>query len=254
MEKRNFLIKIHPEMSIDGFNQNDGTVKFYGFVRACLLQTNAKKVMDFGAGRGAFYYINTAEDGSLLRRYLQDLRTAGVEVTACDVDSVVLEHPCSDHQVKIGIDEKLPFDDNTFDVILSDHTFEHIENPAQVGSELLRVLKPSGYICARTPSKYGYVALVASLIPNRFHAKILGRIQPDRMKEDVFPTAYKLNTLGAVKRYFPRCEVAYYYFSGEPSYFFGNRIIYSILRILHRVLFGSLNASFCVFIRKPAQP
>jgi len=38
----------------------------------------------------------------------------------------------------------LPFDENTFDVVFSNHVLEHIENDKKAMSELFRVLKPGG--------------------------------------------------------------------------------------------------------------
>jgi len=248
-----FLQRVHPESKIDGFNKSDGTILFFSFVWACILRNNAQKILDFGAGRGAFYYNNTAEKGSLFRKYLQDIRNTGAKVTACDIDPVVRDHPCSDLQVQIEPGKALPFKDESFDIIVSDHTFEHIAEPDFVARELLRILTPGGYICARTPSKYGYVALISSLIPNRFHTAMLRRAQPGRMAEDVFPTVYKLNTLSQIRRHFSGCDVTHYFFSGEPSYAFGNQIVYGMLRIFHRLLPGPLNTSVCLFIRKPGR-
>ncbi len=47
-----FTYAAHPEKSIDGFTALDGTVRFYGFVKAIMLRNDVKSVLDFGAGRG----------------------------------------------------------------------------------------------------------------------------------------------------------------------------------------------------------
>lgn len=242
--------RMHPEARIDGFTQYDGTIQFFSFVAACALQTEAKRVLEYGAGRGKFFYVNDRETGSLLRKKLQDMRSLGGHVVACDIDPVVKEHPCSDEQVVITLTDPLPFEDNSFDVIVSDMTFEHIDNPEHACAELRRVLKPGGYICARTPSKYGYVALIASLVPNRLHVAALKRAQPHRLAEDVFPTAYKLNTPGQVRSHFPDCEVVHYYAANEPGYAFGNKFVYWLMMGFHKILPGPLRPGFCVFIRK----
>ena len=60
--------------------------------------------------------------------------------------------------VDIVIDDpyKLPFEDNTIDVIVSSSTFEHVEMFWLLFIEIIRVLKPNGlfYLCA--PSRTGF--------------------------------------------------------------------------------------------------
>lgn len=246
-----FRERIHPEYRLDGFTKLDGTITFYSCVRGLMLRTESKQVLDFGAGRGQFWTTELAPGGSLFRRSLHDMRFNGATVTACDIDSAVLTHPCSHQQIVIQPGQPLPFDTGQFDVIVSDFTFEHIADPAPVCRELLRVLRPGGYVCARTPNKYGYVKIFSQLVPNRLHTRYLRRIQPDRQPEDVFPTTYKLNSLKEVKRYFPGCEVVQFFHSGEPAYFFGSSLLYRVLLLVHALLPSRLATSVCFFIRKP---
>jgi len=241
-----FLDAIHPERHIDGFSKLSGTVTFYSFVRAIALKHGAKNILDYGAGRG-----ETFESPEALNTHLRDLRFNGAQVCACDIDSAVKSHPRSHEQVVISPDRPLPFPDGAFDLIVSDMTFEHITDPQFVASELLRVLRPGGYICARTPNKYGYVALITRLIPNSRHVGLLRHVQPDRKAEDVFPTVYRMNTPGQVRRLFKSCEVYCFTLSAEPSYFFGSAFVYRTMLVLHRFLPWFLDTTLCLFIRKP---
>lgn len=245
-----FLNKIHPERNIDNFTKFDGTVTFYSFVKAIMLRTNASKVLDFGAGRGSFWHLNSEDNGSLWRRHLQSLQFNGAEVSACDIDQVVMSHPCSDKQYIIENGEPLPFADNSFDVIVSDFVFEHIENPAFICRELKRILKKGGYICARTPNRYGYVKFFTGLAPNNLHTKFLKFIQPSRKIEDVFPTRYQLNSIKQIKRHFRDCAIYYYRDSGEPAYYFGNLIFYRFFQFVHWITPTQMSTAICCFIRK----
>jgi ubiquinone/menaquinone biosynthesis C-methylase UbiE len=48
---------------------------------------------------------------------------------------------------------QLPFDDNTFDYVISSEVIEHTPNPFHATKELIRVLKPGGKICITVPNK-----------------------------------------------------------------------------------------------------
>jgi 2-polyprenyl-3-methyl-5-hydroxy-6-metoxy-1,4-benzoquinol methylase len=241
-----FTYQLHTEKSIDDFTALDGTIRFYGFVKAIMLRSNVKNVLDFGAGRGAFWH----DSKSVYKRQLQDLRSSGATVTAADVDEAVMEHPCSHQQVMIKAGSPLPFDNGEFDLIVSDMTFEHLENPDTVAKELLRVLKSGGYICARTPNRFGYVRLISTLLPNRLHGIVLKSVQPDRKTVDVFPTFYRLNSPQQAKRVFSGSTVSYYYDSATPSYYLGNPFFYRTFALLHRILPPFFATSVCLFIRK----
>ncbi|OAI22632.1 hypothetical protein A1351_03830 [Methylosinus sp. R-45379] len=237
---------VHAEKAIDDFTAQDGTIRFYNFVKAIMLREKVENVLDFGAGRGAFW----SDTQSAYRRHLRDLRTTGARVTAADIDEAVLSHPCSHEQALLVPDAPLPFPDGAFDLIVSDTTFEHLEHPEVVAKELLRVLKPEGYICARTPNRWGYVRLASNLLPNRFHVGVLKSVQPGRDASDIFPTFYRLNSPQQAKRVFRGKPVYHYYDSGEPSYYFGSPWLYRAFNLLHRILPAPLSTSVCLFIRQ----
>jgi SAM-dependent methyltransferase len=239
--------RLHTEKQIDGFTANDGTVRFYCFVQATILKTGARHILDFGAGRGSAFH----DDNSRFRRHIRDLRTLGAKVTACDVDNSVHAHPASHVQVVVKPDEKLPFPDDSFDVVVSDMTFEHIGNETFVTAELLRVTRPGGMICARTPNRAGYVRLVTALVPGKLQTRLLARAQPERKAEDVFPTVYRINSPSQVRRLFSGCKINYYYDQAEPAYYFGNLIIYRLFCVAHKLIPLSLSTGLCLFIEKP---
>lgn len=246
----NFIEKLHPELAIDNFSKLDGTIIFFSFVKAAIKRAQAKRVMDFGAGRGQVFHDRHRPEASLFKLELMDLRTEGSEVWACDVDPVVAQHPVSDHQIVIGADGLLPFEDNFFDVIVSDVTFEHVANPDVVAAELQRVLRPGGYVCARTPNKYGYVTLAARIVPNRHHVKVLESVAPVKEAQDVFPTVFKMNTVRDIRRLFAGCDVHYYRDSAGPSYYFNNGIIYRLFMVVHKLLPNVMATSLCLLLQK----
>ena len=64
----NFHKKFHPEIAIDNFSRFDGTITYFAFVRAAMKRVKARKVMDYGAGRGSESFIYDENNGSLFKR------------------------------------------------------------------------------------------------------------------------------------------------------------------------------------------
>lgn len=60
------------------------------------------------------------------------------------------------YDFKLTNDESLPFKDEMFDIVIANHVIEHMPNQARHISEVLRVLKPGGYLYLATPNKYWF--------------------------------------------------------------------------------------------------
>ena len=54
-------------------------------------------------------------------------------------------------EFKTGVGENLPYDNNSFDFIVSTDTFEHVQNLENTMNECFRVLKPDGMLLAVFP-------------------------------------------------------------------------------------------------------
>lgn len=238
--------RLYPETAAGGFSRVDGTIEFFQRVNALLVREMT--VLDFGAGRGEW----ADADEAPYRRNLRWLRGKVARVVGCDVDPVVIQNPSLDEAVVVDPAAPLPFDDRSFDLIVADWVFEHISAPERLVHELDRVLKPGGWLCARTPNRFGYVALLAALTPNRLHAAVLRRAQPSREERDVFPTVYRMNTRRRLRRLFPKTAYSHsiYATSGEPSYAGNSRWLWALFGTLHRILPESLQNSLFVFLRK----
>lgn len=208
------LSRLYPEKRIAGFCRNDHRIVFFNQVNALLRPEMS--VLDFGAGRGKWAEIESGYELALTT-----LRGKCREVVGTDPDPAVLKNVLVDRSVITKPSEPLPFANETFDLVISWAVFEHVGDPEFVAAELGRVLRPGGWICAWTPSKWSYFAIAARLIPQRYHAYFVRKTgSGGRRDEDVFPTVYKLNTLRAINRYFPRSQFEHfsYYHNGPPSY------------------------------------
>lgn len=245
MSSDQLLRHFHPEAHFGGFSEADAMVEFYSRIAALLRPTD--HVLDYGAGRGA----QIEEDNVPYRRSLKTLKGRCAHLEGCDVDAKVLENPYLDSARLFDPEKPLPYEDGSFDLIYANWVFEHVEDPAFTSSELLRILKPGGYICAVTPNRKGYIALASRLAGNASHVPFLKKIQPDRKEMDVFPTRYRLNTSGAIYRYFGKhAEVVSYAISSEPAYTFNNTLVYRAFQILHSVTPKPLQPILLIFIRK----
>lgn len=240
-----FEARYFPEVEVGGFTRLSAGILYWSRI-AALIEPQFR-VLDYGAGRGAF----VTEDRSGYSKWLKTLKGRVAHVTGCDVDPAVLENPTLDAAIVIDPAKPLPFADGEFDMIVSSYELEHVDDPAFVASELARVTRPGGWICATTANKYGYVALGARLIPNRMHVSALRSIMPWRKAEDVFPTRYRMNTRRALRRIFaPYGKVWTWTVSGEPAYDFGIGPVYRGLILLHRLLPQALHTGLFVFVRR----
>lgn len=129
----------------------------------------------------------------VLRQYLgRASRLIGVEL----VDFTDVPPGIETHNANLA---QLPLASNSVDLIISRSVFEHLQDPSAVYQEFFRVLRPGGAVVFLTANMWDYGTLVARCVPNRFHAKIVKRVE-GRAEEDTFPTAYKTNTRADVEK------------------------------------------------------
>jgi SAM-dependent methyltransferase len=205
------------------------------------------RILDLGAGRGAW-----TEDKAAARRETRMLKGKVAEVVGCDIDPAVLDNPSVDRAVVSKPEEPLPFPDEHFDLIVADYVLEHVDDPASFVAEVKRVLKPGGWFCARTPNRWGYISILTRLIRNASHKRILRWAQPDRQEVDVFPTRFRMNSLGAVERHFASPEFTHcsYHYQAEPAYHFNSRVVFALMRVIDGLLPPVLHANLFVFVRR----
>lgn len=212
----------YPESRFGGFTDIDGTIAFFTRVNA-LLQPSFV-LLDVGCGRGAY-----GEDVVKPRRDLRILRGKVEQVIGIDVDEAARNNPYIDAFRMID-GPRWPVEDSSVDMIVCDNVVEHIEDPASFFGEIRRVLKDDGLVCIRTSNRWSYVCLAASIIPNKYHSAVLSRVQRGRLTEDVFPTVYRCNSSGALRRMLRRhgFNAVVYGYEAEPGYLAFSKITYAL--------------------------
>jgi SAM-dependent methyltransferase len=204
--------------------------------------------VDYGAGRGR----GLIDDTVAYRRNLRDIKTRCARLIGLDPDPAVLGNPGLHEAHVIQRGQPLPLADRSVDLIISDYTFEHVDDAAFVARELERILKPGGWICARTPNRWGYIGILTTLIPNRWHVGVLRTAQPDRKAIDVFPTTYPLNTRRALLRHFPPARFRHctYGHFGEPRYFGKSPLLWRLVMFTGRFTPEFMAPTWLVFMQK----
>ncbi len=142
-------------------------------------------VLDIGAGRGRILEM--------------DFKNLATRVEGVDPDERVVENPLLD-KGHIGLGDDMPFFENdTFDLVFSDNVLEHVEHPEKLFSEVSRVTKPGGFFINKTPNRWHYMPLIASITPTSFH-KFVNKLR-GRESSDTFPTYYRANSRKSQRTY-----------------------------------------------------
>ncbi len=237
--------RVYPESVFGGFPRCDNVVSFLSRVQA--LAMDAGTVLNVGCGRGA-----GANDSSPYRAKLHDLRGKARRVIGIDVDPEAASNPLVDEFRLIEKSKPWPVESDSVDLALADYVLEHLEDPKSFFIELNRVLKPGGVACLRTPNRWGYVSVIARLIPNRFHGRVVTKVQQRREEQDVFPTYYRCNSKSALRRLTRPLGLqgCMYTIEVTPAYLAFSPILYRIAAVAHSILPPPLRSTLLIFLRK----
>lgn len=209
---------------------------------AALIGPQTRVLLDAGCGRRA----------PVLRKYIGRVpRLIGVEI----VDFVDVPDAIETYKADLAA---LPLEDASVDLVISRSVFEHLTNPESVYAELARVLRPGGQILFLTANLWDYGTMVARLVPNRMHARVV-RLTEGRKEEDTFPTAYKTNCRSDIDRLAAGAGLKvsrYEYLSQYPNYLLFNGVLFFIGMCYEKLisrfdLFRVLRGWLLVTLEKP---
>lgn len=114
--------------------------------KQCSIQ-KANNILEIGCGDGTLWVANKSALPSDIHVTLTDisdgmLRDARRNISSSSSDSVFSFVVADAHH--------LPFDDNSFDIVIANHVLFYCEDLTKVFQELQRVLRPGGYLIAST--------------------------------------------------------------------------------------------------------
>jgi len=107
-------------------------------------------------------------------------------------------------------------------------------------------------LAAMTMEARSYLGVASRLVPNRLHRKVLSRVQRGRKEEDVFPTLYRCNTPGALRRLLNDTgfDSVVYGYDAEPSYLQFSTAAYALGVVHQKFAPGFLKISIFAFAQK----
>jgi SAM-dependent methyltransferase len=235
----------YPESEFGGYSRVDGTVAFFQRVQS--LAKPDMIVLDVGCGRGRV--VDRLERDPWEKcRILKGVcrKVIGIDVSDAGRHNVLID------EFRRIEGDRWPVESASIDLLVSDAVLEHVPDPDKFFSECRRVVKPGGVVCLRTPNRWSYFAIAAAIIPNRWHAKVIGMVQPGRQEKDVFPTYYRANTVRALRRLLRNHQFqgCVYRHIAEPSYLGFSRWSFAFGVYLHRWLPEPFWPALYVFARR----
>jgi 2-polyprenyl-3-methyl-5-hydroxy-6-metoxy-1,4-benzoquinol methylase len=191
------------------------------------------KILDIGCGSG------------LIAEYF----SKNNHVTCVDVEDKLMLTDRAAISFEIVVSAKLPFSDNAFDIVISNHVIEHLKEQEMHLIEINRILKPDGACYFTTPNRTfplepHYRIPLIHYLPNKmFHwlLKIIGKYQ-----EDLHLLSYK-----EMLKLFQICKFDYREFTTnllkypekynmDSGYHFSKYLPMTILRLINRIVPGNI--------------
>lgn len=109
--------------------------------------TGDEVVLDIGPGRGS-HYACLMQEQPAITYYALDLSP-----------NLLLNHPCASDHLALGDAMRLPYSDDSFDIVMANHVLYHLADIEAGLAEIKRVLKPAGRVLAATDSQQNLIQL-----------------------------------------------------------------------------------------------
>jgi len=100
------------------------------------------------------------EIGCGIGTVVNELSSKGHDIAGIDISDEAIEYgrnKYGDIRLEVQAAETLPYEDESFEVVLSFDLFEHIAAIDKHVSEVRRVLRPGGYYLFQTPNRYSNI-------------------------------------------------------------------------------------------------
>ncbi len=154
------------------------------------LVTPATAWLDVGCGRDVF-----PQNRALARELSRRCRL----LVGLDPDATLEENPFVHRKVRAAVEDYSPGE--RFDLVTLRMVAEHVADPGRAVAALARLTAPGGRVVVYTVNRRSPVAVVAALVPFRFHHAVKHAVWRTEEK-DTFPVVYKMNTRRDLRAWF----------------------------------------------------
>ena len=187
--------------------------------------TPDSRVLDLGCGRGG-----------VVELLWRDVRLAA----GLDPDSPSLaEHRAAGMPVIQGVGERLPFVEESFDLVVCLWVLEHLRDPAATLREVRRVLRPGGHFVFLTPNIRNPMMVVNRI--GKALPSLQRRLVPrfyGREEMDTFPVQYRANSVDAIREHATAVGLDVYDLRvvPDPTYLAVNSVMFRAAVISERLM------------------
>lgn len=116
-------------------------------------------------GGGVLYDVGCGEGGLLRRVAAKFDRCVGVDIAR------YADFPAGAELVTANFDaEPIPLEPHSADVVTAVETIEHLENPRAFVRQLVRLVRPGGWVVITTPNQLAVLSLLSLLVHGEFAA------------------------------------------------------------------------------------
>lgn len=193
--------------------------QYHDLIAAVVSQDTA--LIDVGCGR-----MSLAETAIHTVR-----RSVGVDLSLND-----LQQNTTVHQRVLADAGNLPFASASFDVLVSQWTVEHLQDPQSVFNEMSRIVRPGSQLILFTTNAHHYIPLVSRLIPDGVQRFLIqGLLQ--RPGHESHPTFYRANTPRAINTLarIAGLQVQACMYVGNPFYLAFSPLLFRLALIYEKI-------------------
>jgi SAM-dependent methyltransferase len=137
-----------------------------------------------------------------------------------------------------GLAERLPFADESFDLVTCSWVLEHLVRPSRAFSEVARVLHCAGHFIFLTPNAWHPLIWASRLVGRSgdWQARLVARLY-GRAEADTFPVVYGANTRQRLVRLATAAGLVPLALSGigDPTYLAFNEPAYHVATVAERL-------------------